>query len=141
MPPPGGKDWAGSLQSASAALRDDELIVSVSRPLARSALAHPRAGSLVCKGPGPAEVKGSLREGEFGGRGMAPWPSARSPRIAFLGATSTCCIGSRPPVCSEAGAQALGPDPRPVGLVHPVAAALAPGNAFVVRQSGSQDPA
>ena len=142
MPPPGGKDWAGSLRSASAALGDDELIVSVGRPLARSALARLSGrGASSGKGPSPAEVreafgKESLEVVETYGL----WPSARSPRIAFPWGhihmlywlqTSGVLGGGGNRLWARILARSV--------LFTPVAAALAPGIAFVVRRPGRGD--
>jgi hypothetical protein len=140
MPPPGGKEWAGSLQSASAALGDDELIVSVSRPLARSTLARLSGGKASSgKGPGPAEMREA-----FGNESLEViatyglWPSARSPRIAFPWGhlhmlywlqTSGVLGGGGNRLWARILARSV--------LFTPVAAALAPGIAFVVRRSDS----
>lgn len=139
MPPPGGKDWAGSLQSASASLGDDELIVSVGRPLARSALARLSGrGASSGKGPGPAEMKEAFaKENLEVVASYGLWPSARSPRIAFPWGhihmfywlqTSGVLGGGGNRLWARMLARSI--------LFTPVAAALAPGIAFVVRRSG-----
>jgi len=143
LPPPGGKDWAASLRSASASLGDEELIVSVGRPLARSALSRLSGrGSLSSKGPSPTEMTEAFDKERLevvATYGL--WPSARSPRIAFPWGhihmlywlqTSGVLGGGGNRLWARILARSV--------LFTPVAAAIAPGIAFVVRRTGTGTP-
>ena len=140
LAPPGGKDWASSLRSASASLGNEELIVSVGRPLARSALSRLSGrGGLSSKGPSPAEMTEALeKEGLEVVATYGLWPSARSPRIAFPWGhihmlywlqTSGVLGGGGNKLWARILARSV--------LFTPVAAAIAPGIAFVVRRTGT----
>jgi hypothetical protein len=138
LPPPGGKDWASSLRSASASLGNEELIVSVGRPLARSALSRLSGrGGLPGKGPSPTEMTEAFEEERLevvATYGL--WPSARSPRIAFPWGhihmlywlqTSGVLGGGGNRLWARILARSV--------LFTPVAAAIAPGIAFIVRRT------
>ncbi len=138
MPPPGGKDWASSLRSATAALGDGELIVSVGRPLARSALSRISGrGGLSSKGPSPSEVTEAFeKEGLEISASFGLWPSARSPRIAFPWGhihmlywlqTSGVLGGGGNRLWARMLARSV--------LFTPLAVAISPGIAFVVHRS------
>jgi len=142
QPPLGGKDWVGSLKSAAATLDDEELIVSVGRPLARSALSRLSGrGGLSSKGPSPTEMTAAFeRERLEVVATYGLWPSARSPRIAFPWGhihmlywlqTSGVLGGGGNRLWARILARSV--------LFTPVAAAIAPGIAFVVRRSPSED--
>ena len=141
MPPTGGKDWAASLESASADLGDEELIISVGRPLARSALSRLSGrGALPSKGPSPREMTKAFAKEQLeviATYGL--WPSARSPRIAFPWGhihmlywlqTSGVLGGGGNRLWARILARSV--------LFTPVAAVIAPGIAFVVRRSHSE---
>jgi hypothetical protein len=141
MPPTGGKEWAASLESASASLGDAELIVSVGRPLARSALSRLSGrGRLSSKGPSPTDMTDAFaRERLEVIATYGLWPSARSPRIAFPWGhihmlywlqTSGVLGGGGNRLWARILARSV--------LFTPVAAAIAPGIAFVVRRSRSE---
>ena len=121
MPPPGGKDWASSLRSATAALGDGELIVSVGRPLARSALSRISGrGGLSSKGPSPSEVTEAFeKEGLEISASFGLWPSASFSSYclslgphphALLAPDFWCARRRRQPT--------LGTDAGQVGAVH-----------------------
>jgi hypothetical protein len=138
MRPMGGADWEPSLAAAGSSIEDGELIVSVSRPLARSVLARISGrGGLSAKGPGPSDIEAALeRQGLEVVASYDLWPSARSPRIAFPRGRFHMLFWLQTSGVLGGGGNRLWARvmARSVAFT-PVAAVLSPGIAYVVRRA------
>jgi hypothetical protein len=140
MRPSGGEAWEPSLAEAAASIGDGELIVSVARPLARSALARISGRApLSTKGPGPGEIEAAIeQQGLEVVASYDLWPSARSPRVAFPRGRLHMLFWLQTSGVLGGGGNRLWARimARSVAFT-PVAAILSPGIAYVVRRASA----
>jgi hypothetical protein len=137
--PPGGRSWRESLHEASVQLADGgDLIVSVPRPMARSALARLAGrGGLSSRGPKPKTVIEALEEEKIevvASYGL--WPSARSPRVAFPWGRLNILLWLQTSGVLGGGGNRLWARIRARSILFtPLAAVLTPGLALVTRRT------